>query len=97
MNYAKAIKTLRASRNLQQKQLAALLGVDASYISLLERGSRTPSLDWIERFSAAVRVPVYLVLLLASDDSDLNGVNAAEAQQLGKELLRALTSVESGR
>ena len=36
------LETLRRSRRLQQKQLAAMLDVDPTYISLMERGRKGP-------------------------------------------------------
>lgn len=37
------IRQARIARGMSQRQLAQLVGVDPSYISLIERGQRTPS------------------------------------------------------
>ena len=92
MNYGKAIKMLRASRGLQQRQLAKKLGLDSSYVSLLESGKRTPSLQVVELIASKLRVPSYLIVLLASEDKDLKGIDAKQAQRLGGELLHAITN-----
>jgi len=43
MNYGKAIKILRSAKNLEQQELAKKIGLDSSYISLIENGKRKPS------------------------------------------------------
>jgi transcriptional regulator with XRE-family HTH domain len=91
MNYGKAIKMLRASRGLQQRELAKKLGLDSSYVSLLESGKRVPSLQVLELLSSKLRVPSYLIMLLASEDKDLQGIDAKQAQRLGGEVLQAIT------
>lgn len=93
MNYGKAIKMLRASRGLQQRQLAEKLNVNGSYISLLEGGKRTPSLEVLQVLAEKLHVPIYLILLLASEDRDLRGIGVKQAQKLGMELLRAVTGM----
>ena len=37
------LRQARRSRNLTQEQLAALAGLDRTYVSLVERGGRNPS------------------------------------------------------
>jgi transcriptional regulator with XRE-family HTH domain len=91
MNYGKAIKMLRVSRGLQQRQLAKKVGLDSSYVSLLESGKRLPSLQVVELIASKLRVPPYLILLLASEEKDLRGIDAKHAQKLGSELLYAIT------
>ena len=82
---------LRVSRGLEQRELAKKLRVDRSYVSLLESGKRTPSLQVVESIAATLRVPSYLILLLASETEDLQGIDAKQAQLLGSELLLAIT------
>lgn len=96
MNYGRAIKMLRVSRGLQQRQLAKQLDVDSSYISLLESGKRSPSLELLQTLGEKLHVPAYLILLLASDDPDLQGMDTKQAQKLGTELLRMFTSGFTG-
>lgn len=87
MNYAKAIKTVRALREMEQRDLARLLGVDASYISLIESGRRVPSTAVLERIAKSFGVPLYLLMLIASEAADLHGVSKRETDQLAAQLL----------
>jgi transcriptional regulator with XRE-family HTH domain len=56
--FGAALKKLRRARALSQKQLALDCGLDRTYISLLERGRRQPSLGTIFQLSKALNIPV---------------------------------------
>lgn len=92
MNYTKAFKIIRASKELSQKDFSDLLGVDASYISLVESGQRVPSTKLLGTISAKLNIPLYLISLLASDKDDLKGIGEKDAEFVGKELLNVLIS-----
>lgn len=87
MNYGKAIRTIRSAKNLEQKDLARMAKLNASYISLIESNRRAPSSTALEALARALHVPLYLLMLLASDPEDLHGISKAEAHALGKQLL----------
>jgi transcriptional regulator with XRE-family HTH domain len=87
MNYGKAIKTIRAAKNLEQKELARLAELNASYISLIESNQRAPSPAALEALAKALHVPLYLLTLLASDKEDLHGISQTEATLLARQLL----------
>lgn len=72
MNYGKAIKIIRASRELTQTELASLINVEASYISKIESGDRTPSLTKLQLISEKLSIPFHLLSLLASSNKDIN-------------------------
>lgn len=90
MNYGKGIRTLRAARGLSQKQLASAAQLDSSFMSLLERGARAPSMGTLEAIAGALAVPVYLLILFSSDREDLRSVTPDQAQLLGMHILDVL-------
>jgi|SRR3972149_12103012 len=92
MNYSKAIKIVRASKDLSQKDLSEKVGLDSSYISLIESGQRQPSFQTLEAISKALKVPFYLFTLLASENQDLQELNENDANRIGKDLLNVLIS-----
>lgn len=94
MNYARAIRMVRAVKNLSQKDLAALVGVDTSYLSMIEAGRRRPSGRVVESIAKATKVPVHLLTLLASETQDLKNVSGVQAQALGQQLLELLVATE---
>lgn len=56
--FGKALRTLRLSSRKTQEALALDSGLDRTYISLLELGSRSPTLDTIYTLARALQVPV---------------------------------------
>ena len=50
------LKALRARAGLSQEQLATKARLTVSYISMLERGTRSAPLDTLERLAIALRV-----------------------------------------
>ncbi len=60
--FAGNVHRLRTKRGLSQKELADAVGISVSYVSMLERGQRSPPLETIERMARALRVsPASLV------------------------------------
>jgi transcriptional regulator with XRE-family HTH domain len=54
--FAVNLKSERLRRRLSQEALAAKAGLSVSYISMLERGQRTPPLDTLESLAKALAV-----------------------------------------
>ena len=50
------LRNERLRRKLSQESLAAKAGLSVSYISMLERGQRTPPLDTLESLAKALQV-----------------------------------------
>jgi transcriptional regulator with XRE-family HTH domain len=55
--FAGNVRRLRAKKSLSQKALADKVGISVSYVSMLERGQRSPPLETIEKVAKALRVP----------------------------------------
>ncbi len=55
--FAGNVKRLRAKKKLSQKALADKVGISVSYVSMLERGQRSPPLETIEKMAKALGVP----------------------------------------
>ncbi len=66
---AQNLRTLRAHRKLSQQAVARKARVSVSYVSMLERGERTPPLETLEVLAKALDVsPLYLLQELAGAD-----------------------------
>jgi transcriptional regulator with XRE-family HTH domain len=52
------ISNLRKQRGLTQEKLAELSGLSVDFLSLIERGRRSPSFQTIERLAEALQVKV---------------------------------------
>ncbi len=56
--FGRQLQRIRAQKGLTQEELAELSGFDRTYISLLERGKRNPSLVAISRIADALGVQI---------------------------------------
>lgn len=54
--FAVNLKSERTRKKLSQEALASKAGLSVSYISMLERGQRTPPLDTLEAIAKALAV-----------------------------------------
>lgn len=52
---------------MKQVELADRLGVSKSHISEIENGNKSPSLDLIERYSEAFKIPVSSIMFFAEE------------------------------
>jgi transcriptional regulator with XRE-family HTH domain len=55
--FASNVRRFRAKKKLSQKALAERIGISVSYVSMLERGQRSPPLETIEKLAKALGVP----------------------------------------
>jgi transcriptional regulator with XRE-family HTH domain len=90
MNYGKALRISRAIAGLGQNELATGAGLNASHISLIEKGSRKPSVRAIGKLCRALDVPEPLFNMLAAESADLRGIEEEEFQRIGVYLARFL-------
>lgn len=54
--FGEVVRAFRLERKVSQEALAAAAGLHRTYISLLERGMRNPSLTVIQQLAAALKV-----------------------------------------
>lgn len=95
MQYARALKVARATRGLTQLELSQKSGVNRSQLALVESGKREPGLRVLEQLATALDLPLYLLMLIASEDDDLKGIDQAQASALGATLLGLVTATET--
>lgn len=93
MDYGRAVRVARSARNLSQKELAERLEVHPSLISHIEAGKRRPSTKTLEDIATTLQVPMYLLLLLGSEESDIRAIPAPDAAAIGQTLLKILVDV----
>ncbi len=72
------LKWYRINKNYTQEQLAELSGLTPKYISDLERGKFSPSLEKIEAISKALGIDAYKLLMTdhINDHTNLENVRA---------------------
>jgi transcriptional regulator with XRE-family HTH domain len=62
IDVARAVRDIRGSRNLSQRQLAARMNVPRTYISKIENGKAMPTLSSLERLAIALEVDICVLL-----------------------------------
>ncbi len=60
--FSQNLAAQRRRRKLSQEALAELAGFSVSYVSMLERGLRSPPLGTLEHIAKALRVPPLTLL-----------------------------------
>lgn len=70
--FGRILKKLRESKKISQEQLGFDSGLTRAYISLLERGHNSPTLDTIYAIASAMDVPAELIFsLIVAELSDV--------------------------
>jgi len=65
---AQNLRAVRAQQKMSQEAVAKKARVSVSYVSMLERGQRTPPLETLEMLAKALDVsPMYLLQELSAD------------------------------
>ena len=54
---AENLRTLRLAKGLSQQEVASRAKITVSYVSMLERGNRSPPLETLEALAKALKVP----------------------------------------
>lgn len=62
INVARAVREIRASHSLSQRQLAERMSVPRTYISKIENGKAIPTLGSLERLAVALGVDICVLL-----------------------------------
>lgn len=73
MNLAVAVTQIRKQKGMTQSELAEKMGVNHNYISMVEVGKRTPSMDFLDRLSYATKTPIQIIFWNAMSEDDIKG------------------------
>ena len=71
MNIGEAIKKMRASVGLSQKELAERAGISATAVCNIEKGHSFPSKDTIKAICYAMDIPVSWLLFSSITEEDV--------------------------
>lgn len=77
--FGDAIRSIRKEREVSQESLALKCGLDRTYISGIERGTRNPSLTNIFKIAAALDVSPVELFARAQPPAGLSGAVAPAA------------------
>ena len=85
------VRTVRRQQSLTQEQLAEKVGISASFLGHIERGTRKASLDTVIKLCNALKVSPS-ILLQDSLDSDLLGDRNQSLSDDQRKLLREISN-----
>lgn len=90
-----AIKIIRVFNNMTQQELAAQLSISDSYLSQIESGKRTPTLDTIKAVSENFRIPVSSLMFFSEQlSASENGNDRVARLAFGRRILSMLTKID---
>lgn len=64
------LKKIREEKNISQSKLATIAGISQNYISEIESGKKTPSLEILEKIANALEICI--ALLISNEKSNCN-------------------------
>jgi transcriptional regulator with XRE-family HTH domain len=94
MTLGRVLKMYRVVAGIKQKNLADRLDTSSSYLSLVESGKRTPSLDFLSRAAQELNVPVELLLIEAAQQRGAISPAQLDYIERAKEFLRLAARID---
>lgn len=92
-----AIKIIRIFNGLTQQELAQYIGISDSYLSQIESGKRTPTLETVSAISSHFRIPVSSLMFFSEQlGSDKTPTDRKRRLAFGKRLIEFLSKIERG-
>lgn len=95
MNLGIAIKFCRQQRDLTQPELAMRAEISPSYLSVLEQGKRDPSFSTLQKVARALNVPLSLLVFVATDPSEIQGLPPEISEKLAAATLNLLMAARN--
>ena len=70
-----ALRLIRVYHDLRQTDVAEQLGISKSYLSEIEKGSKKPTLDLVEKYANNFQIPVSSIMFFSEN---INNTQAYE-------------------
>jgi len=86
------IRELREQKGLSQGDIEKTTGMLRCYISRVEHGHTVPSLETLERFAAALRIPLYQFFFSAPLSEQKRAAPVSQREQEDEEFLLLLAN-----
>ena len=84
-----ALRLIRVFHDINQSALAERIGISRSYLSELESGKKTPSLDLLEKYSVIFDIPPSSMLLF-SEHLEQDSISERTRVSVAKKIIRIM-------
>lgn len=91
---AEALRLIRVYHDMKQQDVAERIGLSKSYISEIEGGTKTPSMEVIEKYADAFGIPPSSILFFAENIDNPSKATRAKSAIAGK-IIQFLQLVEA--
>ena len=92
--YGEALRLIRTFHQASQIDLAAELGISRSYLSEIESGKKTPSIDLLQKYSEFFNLPLSSIMFF-SENVNESDLHAKARNAIGRKTLDILNWFES--
>ena len=90
MNIGHAVKVCRSAKKLSLEDLAEATSFSRSYLSMIEHGKREPTLSAVEKIAKSLAIPVPILLFIAAEKDELEGIDGETASRLSAVALNVM-------
>lgn len=91
MNIGNAIKELRKQKGFKQIDFAEKCGLSQSYLSLIEKGKKEPTLSLLKQIASTLSMPLPILFFMSLDKDDIAD-SKKDAFQLLESSIKGLIS-----
>lgn len=87
------IRELRQKKGFKQVEFAKSCGLSQSYLSLIEKGKKEPTLSILKRVASILEVPTPVLVFLSLDKSDIDDSKKEAYQSLEPSIKELISDV----
>lgn len=91
---SEALRLIRVYHDLKQQELAERLEISKSYLSEIENGKKTPTIELIEKYASQFGIPASSILFFSENLENPNKASKVKGAIAGK-VLQFLQFVEA--
>jgi transcriptional regulator with XRE-family HTH domain len=88
---------VQSARGLTQKTLARETALSVPYVCQIEKNLKDPPVSTLEGIAKALGVPLSLLLFLASDPSELDGISQDLHEKMSSSVVHLLRGLRDAR
>ncbi|HEY1631776.1 MAG TPA: helix-turn-helix transcriptional regulator [Rhizomicrobium sp.] len=92
---SEALRLIRVFHDVKQNDLADRFGISKSYLSEIENGKKSPSIEIIEKYSSEFQIPASSILFFSENLSGKSKAADKARGAIAKKILNFLKIIET--